>query len=80
MNGNKIMPKNRSNLDQGFDLEALLANVAVKKNRIKIKKSNLDQGFDLEALPANVAVLTKNYIRKKIRKKLDQGFDLEAHC
>ena len=31
LNGNKIMPKTRSNLDQGFDLEALLANVAVKK-------------------------------------------------
>ena len=60
LNGNKIMPKSRSNLDQGFDLEALLANVAVKKNRIKIKRSNLDQGFDLKALLANVAVLKEN--------------------
>jgi hypothetical protein len=38
LNGNKIVPKTRSNLDQGFDLEALLANVAVlRKNRLEKK-------------------------------------------
>ena len=42
LNEDKIMPKTRANLEQGYDLQALLANVAVSPDyRYPLARSTL---------------------------------------